>query len=91
MIFEWDAAKNAKNMRERGLPFDVAMAMFDAPTLEAPDLRFDYGERRIGAIGMVRDLAMVCVYVDRGPVRRIVSLRVANRKERNAYRAAYPG
>jgi uncharacterized DUF497 family protein len=91
MIFEWDSAKSAKNLRERGLPFDVAMAMFDAPTLEAPDDRVDYGEKRIKAIGMVRGFALVCVYSDRGGVRRIISLRVANRKERNAYRSAYPG
>jgi len=91
MIFEWDPAKSAKNTRERGLPFEVGIAVFDNPTLEAPDDRIDYGETRIKAIGIVRGVVLVCVYNDRGEVRRIVSLRVANRKERNAYRAAYPG
>jgi uncharacterized DUF497 family protein len=90
MIFEWDAAKSVKNARERGLPFDVAMAMFDGPTLEIPDDRRDYGERRIRAIGVVRDVALVCVYSDRSEARRIISLRVANRKERHAYREAFP-
>ena len=89
MIFEWDPAKSAKNARERGLPFDVAMAIFDSPTLEAPDERYEYGESRIKALGIVRNVVLVCVYNDRGPVRRIISLRVANRKERNAYRAAF--
>lgn len=91
MIFEWDAAKSAKNTRERGLPFDAAMSMFDRPTLEAPDERYEYGERRIRAIGIVRGVVLVCVYNDRGPARRIISLRVANRKERDAYRAAFKG
>jgi hypothetical protein len=91
MIFEWDSAKSAKNARERGLPFEIGIAIFDNPTLESPDRRFDYGEMRIKAIGVARGAVLVCVYNDREDARRIVSLRVANRKERNAYRAAYPG
>lgn len=91
MRFEWDAAKSARNARDRRLPFDIAMALFDNRTLEVRDLRFDYGERRTKAIGIVRGVVLVCVYCDRDSVRRIISLRVANRKERHAYRAAYPG
>jgi uncharacterized DUF497 family protein len=91
MIFEWDSAKSAKNLRERGLPFDACTAVFDSPTIEVPDARHNYGEIRIKAIGIVRGIVLVCVYSDRGETRRIISLRVANRKERNAYRAAYPG
>jgi hypothetical protein len=91
MRFEWDGAKSARNGRERGLPFEVTMAIFDNPTLETADRRVDSGEKRIKAIGIVRGVTMVCVYCDRDSVRRIISLRVANRKERHAYRAAYPG
>jgi len=92
MIFIWDPAKSAWNARERGLPFDVAMAMFDSPTLETPDTRFGYGEVRVKAVGTVGDAVLICVYTDVRPdLRRIISLRAANRKERNAYRQAYPG
>lgn len=91
MMFEWDSAKSAKNARERGLPFEIGAAVFDNPTLEVPDARYNYGETRIKALGIVRGLILVCVYNDRGDIRRIISLRVANRKERNAYRSAYPG
>ena len=90
MIFEWDAVKSAHNARQRGLPFEVATAIFDSPTLEIADNRRDYGEARIKAVGIVRGVVLVCVYVDRAGRRRIVSLRAANRKERNAYRSAYP-
>ncbi len=45
----------------------------------------------LAEIGAVRGIVLVCVYVDRGEVRRIISLRAANRKERDAYRTAYPG
>lgn len=90
MVFEWDAAKSARNARERHLPFEIGMALFDGPTLEMPDRRRDYGEHRIKAIGKVRDTVLICIYTDRGDNRRIISLRAANGKERDAYRQAYP-
>jgi uncharacterized protein len=93
-LFEWDAAKSARNARERKLPFVIAMALFDSDTLEQDDRRRDYGERRIKAIGMVAGRCLVCVYTWRGtsdmPIRRIISLRVASRKETHAYCEAFP-
>jgi uncharacterized DUF497 family protein len=90
MIFEWDQAKSDRNAAARHLPFDVGVALFDGPTLEALDERRDYGEIRVRAIGVVRGLCMVCVYTDRGDIRRIISLRLASRKERDGYRATLP-
>jgi uncharacterized DUF497 family protein len=90
MIFEWDAAKSRRNFLERGLPFEFAIPMFDGPTLELSDDRRDYGEPRILAIGMVDGRALACVYTDRDGARRIISLRMASREERDGYRAAYP-
>jgi uncharacterized DUF497 family protein len=66
MIFEWDEAKSRANARERLLPFDVAAAMFDGPTLEAVDARRDYGEVRIKVIGELGGLYLTCVYTARG-------------------------
>ncbi len=86
MEFEWDEAKSHQNAVLRHLPFQLAIAMFDGPTREAVDDRKDYGELRIKAIGMVRDEYFVCVYVDRDDLRRIISLRLANRRERDEYR-----
>jgi len=91
MIFEWDEAKSQRDAVDRHLPYDLAVVMFDAPTLETIDGRRDYGEIRIKAIGTVRGICMVCIFTDRGEVRRIISLRLANRKERDDYRAAYQG
>ncbi len=90
MLFEWDEAKSARNAALRGLPFEIAVALFDDLTLETEDARRDYGEIRIKALGVVRGIYLVCVYTDRGEVRRIISLRMASRKERDDYRAAYP-
>jgi len=87
MDFEWDAAKSAGNAVARGLPFDLAILLFDRPVLQRIDDRQDYGEVRVRAIGMIGDVILHCVYADRGDMRRIISLRHANRKERDAYRA----
>jgi len=70
------------------LPFELAMLLFEGPVLETVDDRRDYGETRMRAIGQVGDVTLQCVYTDRADVRRIVSLRHASRKERDAYRAA---
>ena len=93
-MFEWDEAKSRKNRKERGLPFEAAVPMFDNDTLEKPDTRQDYGEQRFQAIGCVEGRILFCVYTWRGttsePVRRIISLRVAKRSEADAYKARFP-
>ena len=90
MLFEWDAAKSHRNRIERDLPFWLAVELFDGPVAEQVDDRHR-NEIRIRATGVVGDLILVCVYTDRGETRRIISLRRANRRERNAYRAIFPG
>jgi uncharacterized protein len=90
MVFEWDRAKSDRNESERGLPFELAVLLFDGLTIERVDERRHYGETRIRAIGVVGNMTLHCVYTQRGEVRRIISLRYANRKERDAYRATHP-
>jgi len=90
MKFEWDAVKSERNRIERGLPFDLAIELFDRPTLEHVDGRRDYGEVRMQAVGKVGNRTLLCVYTGRGELRRIISLRHANRRERDAYRATHP-
>jgi len=90
MVFEWDRAKSERNESERGLPFELAVLLFDGLTIERVDERRHYGETRIRAIGVVGNMTLHCVYTQRGEVRRIISPRYANRKERDAYRATHP-
>jgi hypothetical protein len=66
MHYGCDPPKSEYNPRERGLPFEIAMALFDGPTIEVDDRRRDYGERRIVAYGNVAGRVMVCVYTWRG-------------------------
>lgn len=95
MRFGWDPDKSDKNARERGLPFAVAMALFDGNTLEFDDRRWDYGERRIVVYGSVGHRVMVCIFTWRGtfadPIRWIISLRKAKKGEIDAYLHTFPG
>ena len=88
MDIDFDPAKNAVNVARRGLDFaDAALMWQEGPVIEIEDDRADYGELRMIAVGRVRGRVCVTVYTDRGPVRRIISLRKANRREINAYQA----
>ncbi len=89
--YEWDDAKNQRNIVLRDLSFAVAPALFDGDVIDAVDRRHACGQERRIAIGVTGEVVLVCVYTNRGAVRHIISLRQANRKERNGYRQAYPG
>jgi len=51
------------------------------------DDRRDYGETRYAALGCLEDTIVFLVYVMRGDVIRVISLRRANLKERKVYEA----
>jgi uncharacterized DUF497 family protein len=78
--FEWARTKSDRNHLQRGFPFDLAVMLFDRPTLEKSDTRLDYQEVRMQAIGMNGTVTLACVSTDRAFVRRIISLRPANKR-----------
>ena len=88
--FEWDEAKSYLNRLERGFGFDYVIKVFAGPIIETEDRRRDYGESRMSVIGAIEGDVYVVVYTPRSGRRRIISARPANRRERNAYREAYP-
>lgn len=88
MLFDWDSAKSERNRQERGFGFDIAILTFEGDTVEWPDDRRDYGETRVRAIGEVNGVVLHVVFTDRGDVRRIISARVASKKERNQWHAS---
>lgn len=82
MDFEWDEAKHRLNLEMRGIGFDFAARVFEGPVIEWCDARRDHGETRIIALGMVDRVPLVVVYTMRRRACRIISARVAKRKER---------
>jgi len=85
-----DPAKDAINRRKYGIALAAAAVLFEGPILRQPDDRFDYGEERWLAVGRIADQVFTVCYTMRGSVYRIISLRRASRKERQAYVQAYP-
>ena len=60
--------------------------VFDGPTLEKVDDRFDYGETRVYAIGVVNGLEITLIYADVSETeRRVMSAWRAERHERAGY------
>ena len=82
MDFEWDDIKSELNLRQRGFGFDYAALIFNSPVLETTDTRRAYGEIRVQAIGQVDQNVLFVTYTDRNGIRRIISARKANKKER---------
>ncbi|MGH6914050.1 MAG: BrnT family toxin [Geminicoccales bacterium] len=87
-MFEWDEAKSARSREERGFDFRYTSRIFDGDVIEKNDIRQDYGELRMIAIGEVDGRIMVVAYTWRDGRRRIISARPAKRRERHDYRRA---
>lgn len=88
MLFEWDDAKNERNIQQHDIDFLDVSALFDGPMLTELDDRMDYGEDRWVSIGMLSTLTAVVVWTERdGDTIRLISARKANKYERQRYEA----
>ncbi len=86
LIYEWDEAERAANFKKHGVDLE-AVARFDWSRHELfLDDRAGYGERRFLAYAPLDGRLHALVFTLRGDVRRIISLRKANRREQAAYR-----
>jgi uncharacterized DUF497 family protein len=87
MRYEWDEKKRRANLRKHKLDFRDAHHVLEDPCiLEFIDTREDYGEERIIAIGLLKEIIVtVVVYTERGNITRIISLRKATTKEQELY------
>ena len=85
MQYEWDSDKATANLAKHGVRFD-AIEGFDWETaLIVPDARFDYGERRWQAFGMIASRVHMVAFTVRGQTIRVISLRKANERETRRY------
>jgi uncharacterized protein len=86
MRFIWDARKAAGNLAKHGVDFCDAIRIFEGETLEWPDKRFAYDEERWLAIGLAGGKEIFVVYIEQEEdLRRILSARTADRRERERY------
>jgi len=80
MEFEWDEAKNQKNIRKHKINFQTAMRVFADPLHISIQDRIEDGEVRWQTVGMVQGQMLLLVAHtilddDRSTVIRIISAR----------------
>ena len=85
MEFAWDEVKRRANYAKHGLDFRDAEKVFQGITLTAEDTRQDYGEKRFISLGLLEDMIVVVVHTARSEKTRIISMRKANQREKQAY------
>ncbi len=81
----FDPEKNARNLRERNLSFELAAEFDFENAVTTEDTRQDYGEPRFRSLGWIDSEMYALVFTVRGEVLRVISLRKANRRERAQY------
>jgi uncharacterized DUF497 family protein len=86
MKITYNPAKRDWTLRERRLDFEHAAQVFAGPTIDIPDLRRDYGERRINSVGHRNGRMMIVCWTPRGEARHVMSMRKANDREKARYR-----
>jgi uncharacterized protein len=90
MNFEFDATKQASNLRKHGIDLaDAAYVFLDTRRFDLPDLRKDYGEDRRICVGQVLNRVWVVIYTQRADAIRLISARKANEREKNRYNALH--
>jgi len=85
MQIDFDPAKDAANKRKHGVSLSIAGELDWESALVWVDDRFEYDEMRMIALAPKTATLYYVAFVDRGEVRRVISLRRANRREVTHY------
>jgi len=88
MELDFDPVKDVINRAKHGLSLaDAALLDWETAVIWT-DTRMDYGEVRMSALGYIRMRLHFVAFVYRDHVRRIITLRKANKREYNDYARA---
>jgi uncharacterized protein len=90
MNFTWDDNKDRANKAKHGVSFEAAKRVWDDPHVWTYFDKFEDGEARFHAVGMVHGMMLLTVvhaYRDEAgnEIIRIIGARRATRHEKNAY------
>jgi uncharacterized DUF497 family protein len=85
MQIEFDPDKDRVNQAKHGVSLVVAVDLDWDAALVWVDDRFEYSETRMIALAPKTQILYYIAFVDRGDVRRVISLRRANRREVKHY------
>ena len=85
MEITYDLAKDAANIAKHGVSLALSAELERESAVVWPDVRHEYGEMRMAAIGYIGLRLYYIVFVDRADDRRVISLRKANKREVKRY------
>lgn len=87
ITFEWDASKARANAERHGVTFEEAITAFADPLSSTiPDPDHSQDEERFLLLGLSsRRRLLVVVHTDRGDTIRVISARLASKRERRTY------
>jgi uncharacterized DUF497 family protein len=87
LSFEWDERKAKSNLAKHGVSFADASTVFGDPrSLTIPDPAHSHAEARAIVLGLSHQgKLLVVVHTERGNRIRIISARLAGRRERKTY------
>jgi len=91
--FQWDPEKATANERAHGVTFEEASTVFGDPLAGTiPDPEHSLDEKRFVTIGhSTAHRVIVVMHTDRGEDVRIISARLATRREKKRYEAPEEG
>ena len=81
MEFTWSERKRSLNIKQHGIDFVDAPAVFSGLTFTYEDDRFSYKEQRFVTLGLLAGVPVSIVHTETAHEIRIISFRQATRPE----------
>jgi uncharacterized DUF497 family protein len=85
MEFSWSERKRSLNLKQHGLDFVDAVAVFQGLTFTFEDDRFSYKEQRFVTLGLLAGTPVSVVHTETDHEIRIISFRKATTREARIY------
>ena len=81
MEFTWSERKRSLNLKQHGIDFLDAVAVFEGLTFTYEDDRFSYQEQRFVTLGLLAGVPVSIIHTETEHEIRIISFRKATRRE----------
>ena len=81
MEFTWSERKRSLNIKQHGIDFVDAPAVFSGLTFTYEDDRFSYKEQRFVTLGLLAGVPVSIIHTETAHEIRIISFRQATRRE----------
>lgn len=85
MQIEFDPEKDRINRAKHGVSLEIAVAIFETPSVQWTSLSEEHGEIRHVAVGLIEGLEFTCIFTMRNLVPRIISVRRSRHEERERF------